>query len=75
MFVFAWASCLVYSFGIPAALWVALYKHRHELNPPKYEDTARAVKARAKNKKLLLDPVMGLAMHYKPRFWWFEVQP
>ena len=73
--VYAWASCLVYSFGIPAALWVALYKHRHELNPPKYEDTARAVKARAKNKKLLVDPVMGLAMHYKPRFWWFEVQP
>ena len=73
MLIYAWASAFVYSFGIPAALLVALYRHRHELNPPKYEDEARAVKARMKNKALLADPVIGLALPYKPRFWWYEV--
>ena len=73
MLIYAWASAFVYSFGIPAALLVALYRHRHELNPPKYEDEARAVKARLKNKTLLADPVIGLALPYKPRFWWYEV--
>ena len=73
MLIYAWASAFVYSFGIPAALLVALYRHRHELNPPKYEDEARAVKARMKNKKFLADPVIVLALPYKPRFWWYEV--
>ena len=56
--VYAWASCLVYSFGIPAALWVALYKHRHELNPPTGQARTvaapRAVSCAAPAVKLLL---------------------
>ena len=34
---------------------------------------ARAAKARKKNKKLLADPIAGIALPFKPHYWWYEV--
>ena len=73
MVIYALLSALVYSFGIPLALFLALRKWRHVLNPPGYESEARAIKARMKNKAMLRDPLVQFALRFKPRFWWYEV--
>jgi hypothetical protein len=73
MLVYANLSLLVYSLGIPLVLFVKLWKWRHVLNPPKYEDETRAAKARLKNKAMRADPIVELALPYRPRYWWYEV--
>ena len=79
MVAFACLALLIYSIGIPLALFLSLFKWRRELNPPNYEDESRAIKARAKLMKtkkyeaLAADPFVPLALPYKPRYWWFEV--
>jgi len=77
MVVYADLSLLVYSIGIPLALFFKLYKWRRELNPPKYEDEERAIKARLKtmrkSKAMRADPIVELALPYRPRYWWYEV--
>ena len=55
------------------ALLAMLWRWRRALNPPGYEDEARAVKARLKNRAMLADPITSFALHFKPRFWWMEV--
>ena len=58
MAAFASLMLLVYSIGIPVALFLRLYRWRHQLNPPGYEDEGRAVRARSKKKRMLRDPIV-----------------
>jgi len=48
MVVYAVLCSLIYSAGIPAVVWLKLWRWRHELNPLKYEDEARAIKVRVR---------------------------
>ena len=68
MLVYANLSLLIYSFGIPMVLFAKLWKWRHELNPPKYEDEQRAIRARLKSKAMRADPIVELALPYRPRY-------
>ena len=70
---YAGACGLVYSLGIPSFLLIKLYLARRYLNPPGYEDWTRAVRSRKKNKASLMDPIIRLALPFKPRYYWFEV--
>ena len=70
---YASLSLAIYSLGIPLSLFVLLFRWRRVLNPPGYEDETRAIKARLKHKDMLRDPITSFALHYKPRFWWYEV--
>mmetsp|Transcript_24999 Transcript_24999/g.57947 ORF Transcript_24999/g.57947 Transcript_24999/m.57947 type:complete len:1793 (+) Transcript_24999:178-5556(+) len=72
MFAYASVCCFAYCVGIPAVVFLKLFRWRRALNPP-YEDTARAVRARLKNKAMMADPIVTLALPFKPRYWWFEV--
>ena len=58
MVFYAILSLLVFSIGIPSLLFARLFKWRHQLNPPGYEDEGRAVKARMKKKRMLRDPIV-----------------
>jgi hypothetical protein len=77
MVAYAALTLLIYSIGIPLVLFLKLYKWRRELNPSKYEDEERAIKARLKamrkNKAMLADPIVKLALPFRPRYWWYEV--
>ena len=42
--VYAALSLVIYSIGIPLAMFVLLWRWRRELNPPGFEDETRAVK-------------------------------
>ena len=73
MLVYANLSLLVYSIGIPLILFFRLFKWRRELNPPGFEDEARAIKTRMKNKAMLAEPIVKFATRYRPHRWWYEV--
>jgi len=64
---------LVYPFGVPLFLFFSLFRWRHQLNPPTYEDEYRAVRARRKNKAMMKDSAVLFALEYRPAYWWFEV--
>ena len=73
MVIYANLALLVYSVGIPLALFFSLFKWRHKLNPPGFEDEGRAIKTRMKNDAMLADPMASFAIRYRPHRWWYEV--
>ena len=71
--IYANLSLLLYSIGIPLALFIKLFKWRYKLNPPGFEDESRAIKTRTKNTAMLADPIVKFAIRYRPDRWWYEV--
>ena len=72
MFWYAALCCVAFCVGIPGVVFFKLYRWRYVLNP-QYEDESRAMRARLKNKAMLADPIVELALPFKPSYWWFEV--
>eukprot|EP00619_Florenciella_sp_RCC1007_P011561 CAMPEP_0205918708 /NCGR_PEP_ID=MMETSP1325-20131115/9977_1 /ASSEMBLY_ACC=CAM_ASM_000708 /TAXON_ID=236786 /ORGANISM="Florenciella sp., Strain RCC1007" /LENGTH=400 /DNA_ID=CAMNT_0053286261 /DNA_START=21 /DNA_END=1223 /DNA_ORIENTATION=+ len=83
MSVFAMCMVLVYPIGAPLLLFILLFQHRENLNPPDREEedviearkveTAQSYEDKVLAEALADDPVTSFALHFRPRFWWYEV--
>ena len=72
---YAVLALLVYSIGVPVALYLRLWRWHVLLDPPRYQqDEARALVVRVRkskrNKEMLADPLVALALPYRPHYWW-----